>query len=80
MLNIAGQASSTAPRPAADTDSISTSAVRQPAIVHAERRNPCRAPCVITSSMFGPGIADTTNTVATKSHHVCKFMPASASM
>ena len=54
--------------------SISTSADRQPAMVALERRKPCWAPCVITSSMLGPGMAEITKTVATYSHQVCRLM------
>ena len=72
-----GHASRNTPSPAADTDSISTSADRQPAMVALERRKPWRAPCVMTSSMFGPGIAETTKTVATNSHQVCRLIAES---
>ncbi len=73
-LNIVGQACRNTPSPAAETASISTSADRQPPMVALVRRRPYWAPCDMISSMLGPGMAQTTKTVARKSHQVCRFI------
>ena len=46
----------------------------QPHMVAMAARQPKRALWLITKSMFGPGVADTTKAMATKSHQVCKFI------
>ena len=48
------------------------SAVMQPDMVQMAGRRPKRAPWLMTKSMLGPGVADTTKVISTKSHHVCK--------
>ena len=49
-------------------------AVMQPAMVMTAARKPKRAPWLITSSMLGPGVAETTKVMTTKIHHACKPM------
>jgi hypothetical protein len=42
----------------------------QPAIVRTAAGKPNRALLLITSSMFGPGVAETTKVITTNSHQV----------
>ena len=51
-------------------------AVMQPTIASTAARTPWRALVLITSSMLGPGVADTTNVIARNSHQVLRVMPA----
>ncbi|HOE44128.1 MAG TPA: hypothetical protein PLB25_21225, partial [Rhodoferax sp.] len=37
-------------------------------------RKPCRALLLMTNSILGPGVAETTNVIATNNHHVLKLM------
>jgi hypothetical protein len=42
-----------------------------PAMLMMAARMPLRALLLITNSMFGPGVADTTKVIMTNSHQVC---------
>jgi hypothetical protein len=49
-------------------------ALMQPAMVMTADRRPKRALWLITNNILGPGVADTTKVITTKSHHACKLM------
>ena len=49
---------------------IASSAVMHPAMVTTAGRTPWRALLLITSSMLGPGVADTTKVITINSHQV----------
>jgi hypothetical protein len=53
---------------------IASKDVIQPAMVAIAERKPKRALWLKTSSMFGPGVADTTKVIKTKSHQLCKLI------
>jgi hypothetical protein len=46
----------------------------QPDMVAIAARQPKRALWLITSSMLGPGVAETTKAMATNNHQVCRFI------
>ena len=53
---------------------IASSAVMQPIMATTDARTPWRALTLMMSSILGPGVAETTKVMATKSHQVLKVM------